>query len=230
MELEQTSFVNKANTKTDLELGYVFSSTFHPNHIHHHKLDITLHDAPTLRHYDPEFVTFRIAPDTLGNSYVKVRHPWRGNWNYHVFASTVIMRDRVDKVVESFTFGGDLLIKSSNDRTTCSLLSTAPIYPLLSWSSPEMILVEEVEILLAKRREVWDETHKRMPFDKHLATIDPFILYLSCLQNLQNKFSHFPSPIPEDLLRFMHFLRVEINQLHSEGLWPLYLPQIEEIL
>jgi hypothetical protein len=230
MELEQTSFVKKVNATTDVELGYVFSSTFHPNRLPHHKLKITLHDAPTLRHFDPEVVTFRITPDNLGNSYIQVRHPWRGNRNYHVFASTVIMRDRADKVVEAFTFGGKLLILSNNEQTHCALISTAPIYPLLSWSSAEMILVEEVELLLAMRREIWDEAHKRVSFEKYLAKLNPFILYLSCLQNLQNKFSHFPSPIPEDLLRFIHFLQVEIKRLHNQGLWPLYLPPIEEIL
>ena len=222
--------MEKAYATTDLELGYVFSSTFHPNQFHHHKLDITLHDTPTLRHYDPEVVTFRVAPDSLGNSIIKVRHPWKGQDKHHVFASTVIMRDRVDKVVESFTFGGDLTIASNNEHTICSLISTAPIYPLLSWSSVEMILVEEVEILLAKRREAWDEAHKRTSFEKQLAEVDPFILYLSCLQNLQKKFNHFPSPIPEELLRFSHFLQVEIKRLHNERLWPLYLPQIAEIL
>ena len=230
MELDQTSIEEKANATTNLELGYVFSSIFHPNQLHHHKLDITLHDTPTLRHYDPEVVTFRVTPDNLGNSYIKVRHPWKGKKKHHVFSSIVILRDRVDKVVESFTFGGELLIASNHERTRCSLISTAPILPLLSWSSVEMILAEEVEILLAIRREIWDEEHKRTSFDKHLSEGDPFILYLSCLQNLQKKFNHFPSPVPEELLRFRHFLQVEIKQLHREGLWPLYLSQISEIL
>jgi hypothetical protein len=230
MELEQKGIVEKANSTTDLELGYIFSPACHPNQLHHRKLDITLHDKPTLRHYDPKVVLFRVAPDLLGNSVIKVRHPWKGKEKHYVFASTVIMRDRVDKVVESFTFGGELLIVSDNERTRCSLISTAPILPLLSWSSVETILAEEVEILLAKRMEVWDEQHKRISFEKHLAEVDPFILYLSCLENLQNKFSHFPSPVPEDLLGFIHFLQVEIKQLHSEGIWPLYLPQIAEIL
>lgn len=230
MELGQTGIVAMANPTTNLELGYVFSSAFHPNQLHHHKLDITLHDTPTLRHYDPEAVTFRVTPDSLGNSYIKVRHPWKGKKKHHVFSSIVILRDRVDKVVESFTFGGELSIASDNEHTICSLISTAPILQLLSWSSVEMILADEFEILLAMRREAWDEEHKRTSFDKHLSEGDPFILYLSCLQNLQNKFSHFPSPVPEDLLGFIHFLHVEIKRLHNEGLWPLYLPQIKEIL
>jgi len=230
VEIDQTSIEEKANTTTNLELGYVFSSTFHSHQLHQHKLDITLHGTPTLRHYDPEVVLFRVTPDTLGNSYIKVRHPWRGKKKYHVFANTVILRDRVDKVVESFTFGGDLLIESNNEHTRCSLVSTAPILPLLAWSSVEMIFVEEVEILLAKRREVWDEEHKRNSFEKHLAEVDPFILYLSCLENLQNKFNHFPSPVPEELLGFTHFLQVEIKKLHTEGLWALYVPKIAEIL
>lgn len=230
MELEQTSIVEKATSKNDLELGYVFSSAFHPNQLPHHKLDITLNDTPTLRHYDPEVVLFWVTPDNLGNSYIKVRHPWQGKKKHHVFASIVILRDRVDKVVESFTFGGELLIASNHERTRCSLISTAPILPLLSWSSVEMILADEVEILLAKRREVWDEEHKWNSFEKHLSEIDPFILYLSCLENLQKKFSHFPSPVPEELLEFHHFLQVEIKRLHNGGLWPLYLPPIAEIL
>jgi len=217
-------------TQTDLDLGTVFSPPSYPNQLCHRQLDITIHDTPTFRHYDPEVVLLRVAPDLLGNSTIRVRHPWEGKENHHAFASTVIMRDRLDKVVEAFTFGGNLLIESKNGCTKCSLRSLAPILSFYSWCSVETELAEEVEILLAERREVWDEDHKQISFEHRLAEADPFVLYLSCLKNLQDKFSHFPNQIPEYLIRFIHFLRVEIKRLSNEGLWPLHLPQIEELL
>ncbi len=218
------------NPLVDMKLGYVFLPPCHPNHLCHRQLDINLQDTPTLQHYDPEVVQFMVASDFLGNSVMRVRHPWEGKEEIHAVVGTVIMEDRFDKVVEAFTFGGDLQISSKDGQTKCSLISKAPILPLLSRSSIETVLAEEVEIILAERREVWDEAHKQIPFEQCLAEVDPFILYLSCLKNLQEKFSLFPKPLPEYLGKFVHFLRMEIKRLQSEQLWPLYVPDIEKLL
>jgi hypothetical protein len=222
--------MTQLDSQTDLVLGYVFSPPCHLHQLCHRQLDITLHNTPTFQHYDPDVVIFRVAPDKLGNSTIRVRHPWKGKGKYHNLASRVIMRDRVDTVVEAFTFGGELQIASNDRYTKCSLKSPAPILPLFSWSSVETILAEEVEILLAERREVWDEQHIQRTFEQRLAEADPFILYLLSLKYFREKFAHFPSPVPDYLIGFIHFLQAEVKRLHDEKIWPYYLPQVLELL
>jgi len=230
MELEQTEIVAKANSTTNLGLGFVFSPPCHPNQLYHRQLDITLHDTPTLRHFDPEVVQFRVAPDPKGNSVIKVRHPWEGKEKHHVLVNRVIMRDCVDKVVEAFTFGGELLIVSNNEYTHCILKSPAPIIALDTSSQMETVLIDEVVILLAERREVWDEEHPKDDFDKRLANTDPFILYVASINDLQEKLHHFPIPLPEFLFDFTQFLRVERRLLQKKGLWPRNVPTIPQLL
>ena len=230
MEMNQTRIMSITNSTTDLDLGYVFSPPCHPNQLCHRQLDITIHDMPTLQHYDPEAILFRVVPDLLGNSVIKVRHPWTVKEKHHVFVSKVIMRDRVDKVVEAFTFGGELLIMSNNKYTHCSLKSPAPILLLDPLLQIETNLADEVEIILAERREIWDEEHPKDDFDKRLADTDPFMLYLASIKAIQEKFNRFPNPLPEYLFGFTHFLQIESSKLQKEGLWPLNLPTISQLL
>lgn len=215
---------------TDQYLGYTFSPPCHHDHPCHRQLDIAIHAMPTLHHYDPESARFPVFSDFWGFETIKVSHPWRRIKNYRVLPGFVIMKDRVDKTVEAFTFGGDLRIETKNDCTMCSLKSSAPIIPLDMRSSVSTLLADEVQIILAKRREAWDEENPRTAFEEHLAEVDPSTLYMSCLDALQDKFSHFPHPDPENILKFRHFLRTEIRALHENSLWPMYLPSIERLL
>lgn len=214
----------------DQDLGYIFSPPCHQDHPCHRQLDIVMHARPTLHHYDPESAQFSVFSDFWRYEVLKVRHPWHRSMNFHVIPGFVIMKDRLDKNMEAFTFGGDLRIKTKNDCTICSLKSRVPILPLDIRSSVSTLFADEVETLLAERRETWDEEHPRTAFEDHLAEIDPFTLYMSCLDALQDKFSHFPHPNPGNILKFRHFIETEIQALHEKRLWPIHLPSIEEML
>lgn len=215
---------------TNQDLGYLFSPPCHHDHPCHRQLDIAIHAIPTLQHYDPESARFPVFSDFRGFEYTKVHHPWRRIKNCRVIPGMVIMKDRVGKTVEAFTFGGNLHIETENEYTRCSLKSSAPILPLDIKPTVSTLLADEVKILLAQRRETWYEEHPRTTFEEHLAIVDPFILYMFCLDALQNKFSHFPHPDPEYILKFRHFLGTEIQALHEKRLWPKYLPSIEKLL
>ena len=214
----------------DTELGYMCSPPCHHDHPCHRQLDIVMHDKPTLRHYDPKSAQFTVASTISGFEVLKIHHPGQREANYHVIPSCVIMRDRVDKVIEAFTFGGTLHIVSEEACTRCTLKSTAPILPIFVRFSVMTMLADEVRILLAERGAVWDEEHPRTAFEEQLAAVDPFVIYLSCLDALQEKFSHFPHPVPEYMLRFNHFLETEIDSLHEQRLWPTYVPPLSILL
>ncbi len=215
---------------SDTELGYMFTPPCHHDHPCHRQLDIVMHDKPTLRHYDPESAQFTVTSIIYGIEVLKIRHPGQREANYHVIPSSAIMRDRIDKVIVAFTFGGTLHIVSDEACTRCTLKSTAPILPLIVRSSVITMLADEVRILLAERRAVWNEEHPWTAFEEQLATVDPFVLYLSCLDSLQEKFSHFPHPVPEHMLRFNHFLKTEIDALYEQQLWPTYVPPLSKLL
>ena len=228
-------FIDKDRTENpcvppDTELGYTFSPPCHHDHPCHRQLDIVMHDRPTLRHYDPASTQFTVASKINRFEVLKIHHPWHGKANYHVISSCVILRDRVDKVVEAFTFGGMMHIVSEETCTRCTLESSAPILPLIISPTVTTILADEVRILFAKRREAWDEAHPRTAFEEQLAAIDPFILYLSCLDTLLEKFSHFPHPEPGDMLKFTRFLKTEIDAMHEQKLCPNYIPPLEKLL
>lgn len=211
-------------------LGYAFSPPCSPDYPMYHQLDVFVHAQPTERHFDPEVVLFKVTSRIWGTEWLKVRHPWQREEEQHVLPSCVVMRDRVDKVVEAFTFGGKLQIVSDEDRTRCTLNSPAPILPLNDGSSVATIFAEEVEILLAERRAVWDVAHPKAPFEERLAKVDPFALYLTSLDILTEKFSHHLCLQSESMLHFAHFIRLEILALHEEHRWPLYVTPIEKLL
>lgn len=85
MEFNQTRIMAKVYSTTDLDLGYVFSPPCQPNQLCHLQLDVTLHDTPTLQHFDPEVVVFLVAYDLLGNPVIKVRHPWKEKEKFKCF-------------------------------------------------------------------------------------------------------------------------------------------------
>jgi len=215
---------------SDQDLGYVFSPPCHQDNPCHRQLDIAIHTRPTFHHYDPESAQFPGISEFWGFEVLKVRHPWQRGKKYQVIPGVVILKDRVDKTMEAFTFGGDLSIETQNDCTMCSLKSSALILRLDIRPSVSALLADEIEIILAERREAWDEEHPRTDFEEHLAEIDPFTLYMSCLDTLQAKFSQFPHPDPENILKFKYFLRTEIQALHEKRCWPIYLPSIEKLL
>jgi hypothetical protein len=203
MGLEQIRIMANARPDIDLDLGYTFSPPCNPDQLCHRKLDGILQGTPTLLHYDPETVIFRVAPNKLGNSAIKDHYPWIGKEKCCIFVSTVIMKGRVEKVVEVFTFGGELLIVSNDEHTHCSLKSPVAVLwldPVDSFLQMENFLADEVNILLAKRRESWDEEHPKDDFDKRIANTDPFMLYMTSISVLQEKFNHFLDPLPENLL------------------------------
>jgi hypothetical protein len=89
-------------------------------------------------------------------------------------------------------------------------------------------LVEEVEIILAKRRAIW--AHDEEKYVTLLAKIPPIQLYTTCIVELivqlKHTFGHDIS-YTQDLYQF---IVAEKKWLMTEGLWPEKVPSISEIL
>lgn len=218
------------------ELGYYFHPRRYPHAPGHPQLDVVLRPAPTGRHFDPQEIRLKVVSRHGGVEKLTLRHPWGPAKPYRVVAGMVSVRDRKDKVVEAFTFGGDLQVTSDADGTQCVLTSSAPIIEYLldpNTHGPTVtgMLLEELEALIARWHASWDHEHRPDEFDERLAATDPMTLYVACLQALHEQIDHVSHKAEDDLTRqFVHFLHAEIEALHEMGLWPSYVRPLGELL
>jgi hypothetical protein len=210
------------------EYGYFYHSREWSSSPGHPRLDVFLRSAPTEKHFDPVKMTIKVAVGGKDIEFIKVQHPWSLLERYHAYPGRVILQDRKGKIVEAFTFGGELRIESEEALTVGMLTSPAPILELTSTSSIPSILAEETEIIFAERRAEWEPDHKT--FIKKLIVADPFVLYCACLKYLKAKFDH--SHIGDDgvIQYFVQFIHDEIEALQESHTWPAKLPTIAELL
>lgn len=209
------------------DLGFIF----YPSEISFHypghpRLDVILTEHPTERHFDPTKVQYQIASPQNRTEHLTIHHPWSSGNRYRVCAGRIFITDRIGKKVEAFTFGGELQVFSEPQRTICALISPAPILDLCAAHNLPMWLTAEVEILLAEQK-AQGASHHDNEVDLHLASVDPLLLYASCLQALRDKNwllhdeAHGEGP---------HFVQAEIKRLQQSGAWPLLVPAIEQLL
>ena len=194
------------------KLGYFFHPRRDPSDPGHPQLDIVLRDVPTGLHYDPERMQIGVTGVHGEIESITVHHPWR--WyirHYPVCAGRIICWDRKAKAVEAFTFGGELQIEPDEMYTTCTVSSPVPILRLTEGSLIPTMLALEVEILLAERRAAW--VHDLGAFEERLATTEPNLLYLVCLEALKGNFEAFPLKARDDSFhQFVRFLHVETEK------------------
>lgn len=207
------------------DLGYIF----YPPETHHHpghpRLDVIIPATPTYRHFDPQKVRFQVTSPSGGITQLTIHHPWTMGKLYRVCAGRIFVTDRVPKVVEAFSFGGELQILSDAEHTVCALTSTAPIFALIELDDLPMWITAEVEGLLARQKAHWNPQQPHN-FETHLATLDPLLVYASCLQTLQHQ------PWPEhDGAEFdgPHFVQAEIKRLQTKGKWPVAVPSLDQL-
>lgn len=215
------------------ELGYVFWPIQYPHSLGHPRLDITLSNVPSNLHFDPKEVHLYITPSldkTQPKSieHLKISHPWTHRTSYRVAPGMLFIEDRKGKKVEAYSFGGNLQIKSDDATTKCIIESEAPILEIIETNPVVMMLVEEVEIIFAKRRVIW--AHDREGFEARLADIHPELLYASCLVELRAKFNSSHISDGTGFYEFIKSIDREMRSRVQEGLWPDKVPSISEIL
>lgn len=211
------------------DLGYIFYPYEVKNHPGHPRLDIVLQEIPTERHFDPQQAHFKGISSNGCIEQITIHHPWPLAARYRVCAGRIILKDRRGKLVEAFSFGGDLQIRSDIGCTVCGLISTAPIFPLFTTHDLPMWITAEVEVILARQNAHWDPRHP-YDYEAHLARMDPFLLYASSLQTLQDQAAaHTYLEVGELDHQGEHFVRAEIQRLKEKGVWPERLPTPDQL-
>jgi len=191
------------------------------------RLDIILFENPTGQHFDPQYVSLPVKTDRVIET-VHFHHPWGFADTYPVCAGLVEMVDWGDKKEEAFTFGGRFSLSVHEGWTRGTLESTAPIFAVSEADPVKRLWIDEVEILLAERRAAFAEDPRE--FERRLAEVEPFALYIACLNALIQKFEPLQHLQEPQILQLLHFLQTEKRRLAEEGLLPLALSVLEDVL
>lgn len=160
--------------------GFVLSPPVSDEDPGYPQLEINLLPKPTHQHYDPRQLTLTVAY-LSGVRVLDIRHPWH-NVRHHVCPGQIRLLDFVDKPMQFFCFGGELVVESSESQTRCIITSAAPILRWPDEEIPVSILASLCAVLLARRKAAW--LARPVEFEARLAQADPLQLYVACLYAL----------------------------------------------
>ena len=169
--------------------GYYLLPKSHPRSPGYTGLLVAIGETPTREHYDPESIHLRIAEadnDVYWANYSLKVHSVKSKL---VVPGQVSLRDRIDKRVEFFTFGGSLEVVSRTREAVLSLRSPAPILDLNG--PPESVadqLAFETEAMIAEQEARWGLNEDG--FLRRLGEVDPFEFYLAILQSILQSYEH----------------------------------------
>jgi len=216
------------NNPLEPKFGYRFTNPDSSHITDFSRLEININESPTEQHFDPEKLHLFVKSDAGLIESLTIRQPWEFKSTYQVLAGSIEMTDRNGKKEEAFAFGGSLKIKSQEGFTICTLESPAPILEISSAGHLLMMFIEEIEILLAKRRAAL--LSKPHTYEQRIINADPFTLYIVCLYALIDQFEH--ANYRENLLisEFLNFLHVEAKHVRDEDPAQFLVPDLEDIL
>lgn len=215
--------------------GYYLLPKFHPHSPGHTGLLIAIRKEPTGKHFDPQ--SMRLWLRLLRNKHDEVR--WATLWidspielriggSIHVCPGRVMLRDRTDKRVSFFVFGGSLEAVSVPAETVYSLRSPAPILQITEkLESVPDLLAFEIEELMGELQVQWGLDEEG--FARRRAQVDPLQFYLATLNSILARYEH-DHTLQETSREFYLALRNEKRWMMERGQWPTLAPELEELL
>lgn len=210
----------------DTDLGY----TFHPGSslLGDEQIDIILREKPTNVHFDPQRVQVTVrAPIEV--EMLNIHHPWRFQKPVQVSPGFIRIFDRVKKEIEVFTFGGKMEVTAVADYTLCQISSPAPLLELRVKDAVTTLFFDEIEIIFAEMRAKLN-LHTSSKFDAKLMTIEPFLLYVVCLECTRKKLGDFHNFEDVTQNKLKHKLLEEKERLQATNEWPSDIPTLQELL
>jgi hypothetical protein len=198
------------------EFGYRYYPSEKEDDLGHPRLDVLLAEVPSGRHFDPERAEFPVVSARNEIQPLAVEHPWTLLNHYRVTAGRIFLYDRLGKVHEAFTYGGELMIETAGAYTRCVYTSPAPILELDLEDTAASLLGLESEILLAERRAAWGLD--QAGFETRLAGLEPFRLFAACVLALREKLRRLPPTEDPETRSLLHYLSVESGSMRQRGL------------
>ena len=207
--------------------GYYLLPKSHPASPGYTGLLVAIRETPTRAHFDPESIHLRIIEDDKDTYWATFRSEVLFQKPNHIVPGQVSLRDRIDRRVQFFTFGGSLEVVSIPGETVYSLRSPAPILDLNgSLESVADQLAFSTEAMIAKQEARWGLNEYE--FLRRLAQMDPFELYLAFIHSILQRYQQSP-----DLRRsFYHFYAALIREkkwLLEVDQWPFLPYELDQL-
>jgi hypothetical protein len=207
--------------------GYYLLPKSHPEGPGYTGLLVAIRETPTVEHFDPESIHLRIIEEDKDTYWATFRSKVVFKKSKNVGPGKVSLRDRIDKRVDFFTFGGLLEAVSISGETVYSLRSPAPILDF--YGSPESVAAQlafETEAMIAVREARWGSNEYK--FLRPLAQMDPFELYLACIHSILQHYQQSP------VLRrtFYHFYTALLREkkwLIEVDQWPAMPNELKQL-
>ena len=216
----------------DILPGYQFCPSIYSPVLGSTKVDIYLTSEPVGRFFDTYQATFLIVEDGAIKE-IEVEHPWEewmGSQKAKVVAGRFHMREKDQDAHIGYSLGGEISIQNTGEATHCMLTSSAPIFNLNDDpDSTGVVLVNEIEALLAKRQAAWGEDENA--YTERLALVEPLTLFIVILHTLDQEIQSLPTAVRNHgYQEVLHKIREAIHILEQAGVWPDRIPDIREIL
>jgi hypothetical protein len=208
--------------------GYYLLPKSHDESPGYTGLLVAIRKQPTGQHFDPQTLHLRLRDE-------KGVARWRApSWIMPLEESAgrvcpghVSLRDRHDKSVEFFTFGGSLEVASGRDEIVYALRSPAPILELTAHETAADLLASEAESLMAEAEAKWGRDEEG--FNQRLAEVDPLELYAATLQSILLHYE-LAQTLEKVYHAFYEGLLQEKGWLVAQDLWPSKPSSLEDLL
>jgi hypothetical protein len=208
--------------------GYHLLRQAHPYSPGYTGLRIAVRAKPTKLYFDPELVRLRLCDKFGSASWTILELGPPDGGTRHVCPGRVILRDRLDKRVHFFTFGGSLEVAIAPGETVYSLHSPAPILEL---TEPEETIPDqlacETEGLMGELQAGWGSNDAG--FARRLAQVDPLQFYLASLHSILLRYSQSRA-LQECFDDLYDTLLREREWLVRVGQWPASLLTLDRLL
>jgi hypothetical protein len=196
--------------------GYYLLPKSHDDSPGHSGLLVAIRKQPTGQHFDPQAMRLRLR-DERGIARWRISDrvmPLQES--AHVCPGHVILRDRHDKSVEFFTFGGSLEVTSGPGEFVYVLRSPAPILELTAHETIADLLADETESLMAEVEARWGQNEEG--FNRRLAEADPIRFYAAVMQTILLHYERAQA-LEKAYHAFHEELLREKAWLVAQGLW-----------
>ena len=209
--------------------GYYLLPKPHDDSPGYSGLLVAIRKQPTGQHFDPQTIHLclrdekGIARWRAPSWIMPLKEPAR-----RVCPGRVILRDRHDKSVEFFTFGGSLEVTSGPGEFIYALRSPAPILELTAQqeTAPDL-LAFETESLIGEMEAKWGRDEEG--FHQRLAGLDPLQFYLASLQSILLHYERAQA-LEKTYHAFHERLLQEKAWLVAQDLWPTEPRTLDEML
>ena len=212
------------------DLGYWFDAPSPSPLGHHHQLWIWLRPEPTERHYDPEVVECQVLSPWREIDHLRIHHHWPRAEHYHFCLGWISLNDRKNRLMEFYSFGGELQITQHDHVTLCRFRSPGPILEMGQTNNLAHIFVEEVESVLGLELAAWDMAQRSGNFRARLCQAPPVPIYGACLRAVGDHLRPLHLDSDQIEAQLLHFTDHELLQLSQASHPALPLPTLNELL